>query len=123
MYPVVQLIKPLSFIKADMMIDQMRRLARITMPNPQMDKQCQQALDPSKKENEFLMYGANIYVSATSPEQLKAQTDRIIAEGQQNGLHFVKETYHLPATYYMILPQYEVPRQLLLRASDFSDAC
>ena len=123
-YPVIQFMKPLSYIKVCMMIGQLRRMSRLTNPSPAVDMQCRQALAQiEQNEDVFFMYGANIYVTADSLEQLKAQTDRIIAEGKQNGLHFVKETYHLPATYYMILPQYEMPRQLLLRASDFSDAC
>ena len=114
---ILSYFNPLLYVKLMMMLEQRRRMENLTLKNSSAQRQYVQSMEMAENGDIFCFYGVNIYVSASSVQELENKRQQIIKNAKLYGLHFVVEKWNLPLTFYYGFPQYELPRRFLLPLS------
>ena len=114
-YMVSSWVFPMSNKKAFFLFEQQRRMSRLTAPLS--EKKFIEAMEQLEKGEIFCQYGVNVYLTASSVQQLEAKEKELLNTAKQYGLFFIKETWHLPFAFYIGLPQYEATRRFTLPLS------
>ena len=112
---------PLTSTKALVLLEQRRRLARLNLPCFRQEDEYIEAMEQVGKGEVFCYYGANVYISAPSIQQLEIYKKEVINSALQYGLTFVEETSNLPFAFYIGLPQYASQRRFLLPLSTINN--
>lgn len=113
---VLSWIEPLSTPKSAAILHRMYGMAKLTRVQGDFEEVMKMAL----RGEVFFFYGLNIYVSASSVQQLEVKKEELIQKAKLYGMSLVSEKWNLPLAFYMGFPQYEMPRYFLLPGSLFA---
>ena len=109
---LVHNVQPMNFVKANLLLEQQRRMARLTSPSQNVQEQymaTMEMLDQSDANAQTLnKYAMTIYLFADSKEELRFGQDEVERICRYYNVTPVREGWAAQATFFSQFPTYEV---------------